>query len=191
MIETTNVATQLNMQSGTLIAIVVVNIFLFAALVTFILFQNRKINRLEEAVRPKYGFLGKPLLSVLAVFLMLGGFGVTYFVSKNIPDYSVGDEYKVQLEIKTDEIEREDGIATVNFQVIPTVNGEEWGESENNKFDIFWSVKGPENFSEMESKISKISQGGFQKKLPIGTYQIRVDVVYKGFTWTTQRELQL
>jgi hypothetical protein len=191
VIETTNLASQLNIQPGTLIAIVVINIFLFAALVAFIFFQNRKITRLEEAVRPKYGFLGKPLLSTLAIMLMVGGFGVTYFVSKNIPDYSVGDEYKVTLEIKTDEISRKDEIAKVKFQVVPTVNGYEWGANDINIFDVFWSVNGPKDFSEFESGLHLNFLGGFIKDLPIGTYEIRVDVVYEGFTWTTQRTLQL
>lgn len=178
-------------ENSTLIAIVFVNAVLFGGLIAYILYQGRKINRLEEAAKPKYGFLGKPIFSLVALFLMIGSFGVTYLVSRNVPDYSVGDEYKVELEIKATEIERDDGLVTAKFQVIPTVDGLEWGGSERNKFDAFWSVKGvEESFSEYESGLTINNPGGFEHTLPEGSYEVRVDVLYKGFTWTMRRTVQ-
>lgn len=192
MIEnTTATAAQLSSQNSTLIAVVVVNIVIFGLLIAYILFQSRKINRLEEAAKPRYGFLGKPLFSLIALSLMIGSFSLTYVISKGTPDYSVGDETKVKLEIKAEIIEQIDGYTTARFQVVPTVEDLQWGGTDRNKFDAFWSVKGEENFSEIESDISLASPGGFQRTLPSGIYEVRVDVIFKGLTWTLERTVQL
>lgn len=175
----TNLWDNLISSQSTLIIVLVVNIALILGLLYYIVRQNRHIDQLEAAMKPKYGFLGKPLFSFFAVLMMVGGFAAIYAVSENISDVSVGGNDQVEIQIEVKPGKEVSGGREVSFKVIPSINGVEWGgESSGAKFEAYWTVDGPLTFSEFESKITFGKHGGFTKVLPHGNYHVVVNVSY-------------
>lgn len=174
----------LGLNNTTLIAIAVVNLVLVLGLVFYVFKQNHRIAELEIAAKPKYGFLGKPLFSMFAMLLLVGGFGVTYFASQSFPDSSVSDGTKVDLELVIEPGALTTAGREVSFHVIPSIDGIRWGGAKVYKFDAYWTITGVKVYSEPDLDLTIDKTGGFKKVLPLGIYKVKVDVVYGGKTWT-------
>jgi hypothetical protein len=170
---------KLFLTTSTAVFIITVILAVIGGLVIFLFLQNRQINRLKEAAKPKYGFLGKPLLPVLTAALLFGGFGVT-FLAQQGPGTSVNEEAKVELKVKTEVLEFTDTQAIVAFSVTPSVDGVEWGLKPGDTIDIYWNITGPKNLSEYELGLSINKRGGFTKTLPRGNYKVTVNTVVAG-----------
>lgn len=174
-----------------LVAIVLVNIAVFSVLVGIVLRQRNHISLLEDELKPRYGFLGKPIYSLMVVALMLGGFGVTFLVKQNVTDNSVSEEKMLEIKVTADVISTQDNAVKVKFKAIPWVDGVEWGgDQTTNVFSFYWSITGPQDVSEFESKISRTNPSGFELTLLPGAYDVRVDAVYLGKTWSKKFSFQ-
>ncbi|MBL8014953.1 MAG: hypothetical protein JNK26_02080 [Candidatus Doudnabacteria bacterium] len=179
----------ISINSTTLTIIVIANIFVFGTLIMLVLRQRNHIQQLEDDLKPRYGFLGKPLFTSLAVALMLGSFGLTYLIKQNSPDVSVTEEKRVEITIDYEVVADLGVKKDVKFKVIPKVDGKEWADDQTALFDAYWSFSGPEVFSEFESKLNEKDPGGFRRVLAEGDYRIRIDIVYLGKTWSKEFNL--
>lgn len=185
-VEATNFVDNIAGSQSTLIIVLVINVLLILGLLFFIFRQNKHIDQLEAAMKPKYGFLGKPLLSVMAVLMMVGSFVVIYAVSENASNISVGGNDQIELQIEVKPGAQDGDMRAVHFQVIPKINGVEWGGEQSGAVaDVFWSISGAEEFSEFEINLSYAKPGGFTRSVSKGTYQVRVDFLYLGQTYTS------
>lgn len=138
--------------------------------------QQRKINQLQEQLRPKYGFLGKPLYSVVALLVLVGGFGFTVIGNQNTPSVDdVSATNQIRATVDYEVIEVQGNSYLVRFNAIPYVNNQPWG-IQDQEFDIFWELTGPSSFSNVELALSANSNGGFTMQVPGGSYQIKLDV---------------
>lgn len=171
---------QFSVDSTTLLVVLVLNVVLVGVLLAVITRQNKQIADLNEANRPKYGFLGKPLYSAMLMIVLVGGFGSTYFFSQS-QDVSTSDTSDtLELQVTTSR----QGSGELKLNVVPVVNGTPWGAA-SSRFDAFWTVTGDSGTtSDFELSISKDKPGGIRFKLSSGVYQIRVDVVYEDQTWS-------
>lgn len=154
---------------------------LILLLTGYIIWQGRRINDLEYQLKPKYGFLGKPLLTFMAVALTVGGLTLSQYAR----DYSVSDNSKLSIEIKyQSRPSTEVGKYIVSLNAIPSLNNKPWGGKTNNYFDVYWSILHAENdevaFSDYERGIYEGSQGGIEAELAPGMYKVGVGVIFEG-----------
>jgi hypothetical protein len=146
-------------------------------MIVYIVWQKRKIAKLEYSLTPKYGFLGKPLYSTLAAFVMMSAFGLTFLATQqsgNVQDVSATKKIEILLQYKV--VGPQPGGYLVEFVVIPQVNSVPWGVNGQESFDVFWNVKGPveETKAELGRTISKPSK--YSVILPVGNYEVKVSV---------------
>jgi len=66
----------------------------------------------------------------------------------------------------------------VTFYAWPTINGERWGKTGADEFDIFWEGSGPTDFSEVEFRVSEENASGYTKQLKPGNYDVLVSVFH-------------
>jgi hypothetical protein len=160
-------------------------------LVVFLFLQRRKINTMEQAAKPKYGFLGKPLYSFMAMFMLASAIGIGFLSSQgsgtNVTDVSANKKMEITITYK---VERSTPAGlVVRFAAVPTINQQPWGASAAETFDFFWKIKGIQNFSESELSRTLSAPSGFTKTLPKGTYKITLDVF--GENVKAQKELTI
>lgn len=166
-------------------------------MVVLLIHQQRTISKLEDRLKPKYGFLGKPLYSIFGVMVLVGGFAVTYYASGNIaPVQTLADknlEVRMQFQIG----QKTEGTTPVHFSLTPIVDSSEWGTIEDEYvFDAFWTITSfvpaqDDSFKITQPEISLTRQlpGGFTKKLASGTYKIKVVLVFDDRNWTEEKTL--
>lgn len=162
-----------------------------ALLVIVVLVQQRRIHNLEEIARPKYGFLGKPLLSAVLALAMVGGLVVTYQATQNINNVVVSAGKNVEAKFVITSAPTLPNTYRVDFAVVPSVDGVEWGKEANDKFDIYWTVKGEQNFDVFELSKTRTSTSGFMRVLRSGRYDITVDIVFQDKRFTKTQQLVL
>lgn len=159
-------------------------------MVVLLIHQQRTINHLEAKLRPKYGFLGKPLYSIFGVMVLIGGFAVSYYAGSNIAPVQTLADKNVQVIINTRLGSRENGLTSVTFGMIPVVDNGQWGTVEDEYvFDVFWTITGPQTISQPEISLTRLSPGGFVKRLPSGTYSVKVVLVFDDRNWTQESNL--
>ncbi len=174
------IADKLLLSTSTVVLIITVVLVVVGALVVFMIYQNQQILKLKEEVRPKYGFLGKPILPVLIAAFLVGSFSLTYYVQQNNQNISVGNEAKVELVVKTEVLEVTPDSATVKFSLTPLVDNLEWGFKPGDSIEVYWNINGPKVVSEFEVGLNINKKGGFIKTLPRGDYQVTVNTLVLG-----------
>jgi hypothetical protein len=146
----------------------------FVATVAFIFTTLRRLN---DAKKPTYGFLGKPLYQ-MAVVAVLGA-GIIFAVYNN-PDSSIDEASATQdvtIEFKYRLVDNTQSKKLVEFEIIPSVNNNEWG-GESDTFDIFINASGKDDFGELLYDTSEANKAIFNKQLSEGDYEISITVVY-------------
>lgn len=175
-------------EQSTLIA-VMAGALMVAAMFAIIFNQQRKINQLEMQMKPKYGFLGKPLVAITLALLGVGGIGLTYYASNNIQNVVVNADINVEIAITTEQIGLSQvGRQNVKFSMIPTVDGFEWGTN-GDTFEVFWNITGPETITQLELGLHSKMTSGFIRLIKPGQYEINVDVIYKNKRFTKTQQL--
>jgi hypothetical protein len=177
--------------SATLLVIIIFFIFLSLGLLSLVIRQRRQIKDLEEVTTPKYGFLGKPLLSMMALAVLAGGLGLTYFASQNVQDVTVRADKDLQIAINAEVQVRVNNDFSVKFFVIPSVEEQAWAGTFTDTFDVFWTVTGPTTFSQIELGLTQSNQGGFVRTVPAGSYTVEVSVIYGSKTWKESKIINI
>jgi hypothetical protein len=109
---------------------------IFVVLLIVIVIQHFKLKKLQ---RPRYGFLGKALV----VFTFLGMLSGTIYLGtflneSNQSTETINADTEIRLTITYFEVVKP---FVYSFQVIPIIDGIQWGGGENFEFDVFWSVE--------------------------------------------------
>lgn len=163
-------------------------IIILSVIIAVVLYIIHLRNKLENFENPKYGFLGKNIYPLIG-FIMLGS--VIIFASYGMMYQRTEDtEANIQLEGKISaEVQRQTlSLVTVNFNFIPIVSGKQWGTA-SDKYDIYWEINGPHNFTKQEIQKSSSDPGGFIITLPKGPYHIEITVVYQDQTYKFEDRL--
>ena len=157
------------------------------AILLMVISLIKKVRSLET---PKYGFLGKPLYTLVSLALM----GLTvYFVSYNFiqpNNFDIKAEKNVSVQFVINKVKETSLETTVDFKLLPTIDNVLWGPT-GTKLDIYWNVTGPMKFDEFELGKNASNPSGFQKVLKKGKYQLKVRVVFDNeiFTFTEEKTL--
>lgn len=171
-------------------------IFLIIALVTVVglfaalIIQSKRVKDLQEAARPKYGFLGKPLMAMVLLAGMFGAILVTYnavFAPTDSP--IVNADKNLTIEIQTQVIVNIDREVIVEFSALPSVEGVLWGE-QGDKFDIYWKINGPISSTQIELERSREIPSKFRRTLVKGEYLVEVEIFYGGRRFVKEQRFE-
>ncbi len=88
----------------------------------------------------KTGFLGKPLMQFVGVFVMLGAIGGAVYLSQKPKDFvtQAGKQLEIRVDYTKQAIEQCE--TRVTLSTTPIVDSIAWGE-DNESFDIIWDIK--------------------------------------------------
>ncbi len=162
-------------------ASITVMAFLVVALV-FVVVRQRQ--QLQIYSKPKYGFLGKPLMSIVAMGLLLSGIlGGVYLIYQPDTTFETSADRQVTTAISKVKIEPTGQIDSANYRFIavPNVGGIEYGE-DGSQFDLFWRFSSLDNVFDKtlaEFSISKARPSNLELRLEPGVYELNLVVVYE------------
>lgn len=172
-----------SVSNETLTIILLILIAVIAVLVITVVSLFSKVKRLTT---PKFGFLGKPLyVGVFAVMAIATVYVATSITKQKIDDINAQKEVKI--EITTLEKTRQNGYVTVEFLATPSINGNEWGNKTTDTFDLYWSINGPEVYSQIKQGLSFTNKGVFNLEIKEGTYNITIVTIYNSKTYETTK----
>lgn len=161
--------------SGTLI--IIASIISFLGILSALVLSFKLIQKINENNKPRYGFLGKPLYQILALALIIGaGFGSVYiaYQDSDIQDTSANIELDTQLDIKV--INQNTTNSDIRFEIIPIINESQWDE--NQEFDLYVNIAGPEIITKTIVAANKISNPAiFTENLDTGIYNITITII--------------
>ncbi len=171
-------------------------IFAGAGLFLFILFLVGVViwqrNRIKELQRPKYGFLGKPLMAVVATLVLgVGLVGGVYLTQQESVDPRTSADLDLNIAIEKElkgEGERVNSYVYA-LEAVPEVDGVPYGETSEDKFNIYWNILGPIKISESEIGVTSENPSGIEVELKEGTYKVNVLIVYKEKSFNYSEDL--
>jgi len=156
-------------QYPTFVAIFVLMVIVIAVLSSVVLLQTRR-----QQLRPRYGFLGKPLALLFFMVLSVGSFGLVYYSTKTSQDVgNVSADLELNLAIKEQRIESN----VYRLNIIPSINQDTWGSKET--FNVYWTVSNTQSFTRVELDLSETNQGGIIVELKSGKNIVKA-VVFTG-----------
>lgn len=182
---------QLLSNSDIVIAALLILAVVVVALLVALIVQSKRVKDLQEAAKPKYGFLGKPLMAMALLGGLFGAVLLTYNATlRPIDDPIVNADKTLVTTITTNTITQTTGEALVEFKAVPSVDSAEWGVM-GDKFDIYWSVTGPITFKHIELDRSRDQISRFTKTLPKGNYEITIEVFFADRRFEKKQNLNL
>lgn len=153
-------------------AVFVVIVFL----VVIVFMQQNKLKRLEE---PRYGFLGKPIASLItAAVLGAGLIGGVYLVNQDETTFQTDAKLSVKVSYTKQLVADNGATATYQFRANPTVSGEETTNTTLKEFNVYWNFVGPQKYSKSEIHVSEQNPSNIQITLRKGTYDVIILVNY-------------
>lgn len=163
----------------------VVFIVIVALLLVVVINQQKQISRLK----PKYGFLGKPLSLMVMSLFTVGTLGLVYYSSTQpIQVNQTNADVEVILSVNaqlTGNADRE-----YKITLTPLVGGLAWGANDSNKFNIYWTISnGSKVTSEAELSKSFSAPSTIIKKLEPGLTNIKVTVFFEGNSYTKEKTI--
>lgn len=163
----------------------VVLIIVIVLLVVIVINQQKQINSL----RPRYGFLGKPLAVILMSTFAVGTLGLVYYSSNQpVQVEQTNADVEVILSINaelTGNTPRE-----YRLSVTPVLGGIAWGANDTNKFNIYWTISNGTTVStEDEVGKSYTNPSTIIKKLSAGQTTLKVTVFFNGKSYTKEKTI--
>lgn len=162
-------------------ALLVIGIIIFLAI---------KLRKTQNALKPKYGFLGKSLYAVMTVVVLGGGLVIGVLsVMNNDKVFEVQAKKNLQADIVVNELLEENGYTYISFKLDPIIEGVIWGK-ETDRITIYWTFSGEngETYSFLEQDKSSADKSGLQKYIKNGNYKITVNVVYETNTYSFTKD---
>lgn len=157
-------------------------IVVVALLLVVVINQRKQI----QSLKPKYGFLGKPLYVMILSFFSVGTLGLVYY-STNQPIQVEQTNANVEVVLSIN-VEPTENLREYKFRLTPILSGIAWGANDANKFNVYWTITaGSSVVSENEIDRSFTNSGGFTKKLQVGTNVIKVTVFFNGKSYTKEK----
>lgn len=172
------------------LALVGVGIFTLISFVAIVYLFSKLIYKIRSLEKPRYGFLGKPVYSLLAVMIMVGGLGFFSYSFTQQQDFQIQAAKTVDLDVQTKVVLSDTQQSVVEFKAIPFVDNIAWGKS-TDKFEIYWNIRGPENVDKFEFDRSRENSSQFTESLDKGSYTLRIVVVYENKSYTFNEVLAI
>ena len=168
-------------QYPTFVAIFVLMVVVIAVLSSVVIIQTRK-----QQLRPKYGFLGKPLAFLFFAVLAVGSISLVYYSTKTSQDVgTVSADRELNLVIKDQKIESN----VYRLSILPSINQDTWGSTE--KFNVYWTISNTESFTRVELDLSESNQGGIIVELKSGKNLIKAVVFTEEMSKEITKEIIL
>lgn len=164
------------LSGSTLLIILAIVVVFIGGLITYNYLLTRKLRQVQA---PKFGFLGKPIYPLVAVLMLAGSL---FFFNYAAPDQEVINikaSRDVSVEIVTQVTNKVGTLSNVNFQAIPTVDNQIWGET-GETFDFIWNITGETEYSKVELNKNATDVSGFTTLLEPGDYQVDLTLVFEG-----------
>lgn len=164
-----------------LIGLIAFAVILLIGSSIYLIVRQRK---LEKEAKPKYGFLGKALYSIMLV-LFLGGAIVVGIMSINDKEViNIEAKKNLTADIISNVLIEEDRYVHVSLKTAPIVEGKTWGPI-GSKFTMYWTLNNADgdNFTYIESDKSNEDVSGIQVYIPKGSYKITLNVIYEDDTY--------
>jgi len=181
--------------SQDILFVAVLGLVLIMFLVVLVLNQQKRLNQLQK---PRYGFLGKPLLGLAATTLMAAGLvGGLYLVNqRDLQPLDAKADKNVTVEVAYQVLLDNRQTRKYQFSAIPKVDNIEYGEGNNGNFNLFWSFVGEQVLSSGTQGLSEISVNTanpsvVEVELKPGIYTVRVLVVFEGKNYIHSEEIIL
>jgi len=169
---------QLLFNSDLIIVILAIAGVVVLALIVALVVQSRRVRDLQEIVRPKYGFLGKPIMAMAIFGGLLGAVLLTYNATlRPVDNVIVNADKNLVTVVNTRVVTKLQNESLIEFKTLPSVDEVEWGVS-GDEFDIYWTVTGPVSFRQIELARSRELVSKFSKTLPKGRYEIVLEVFF-------------
>lgn len=164
-----------NIQSDNLDYSPTASVFLIAVivclvLVSIIIIQSRKIT---EMSRPKFGFLGKPLMLILTFALGFFSIGLTLIVNRDSGVTVINADLKAELHVFYTKITDK----VYKFNAVPVVESLEWA---GKKFDFYWVLTNSQTLTYFEYELSADNLGGIILNLENGKNSIKASTFVDG-----------
>ncbi|MEI7578735.1 MAG: hypothetical protein WCJ58_01695 [bacterium] len=179
-------STNLQFNTAIFIFTAVVIIIAFALLIAYIWRLNHRIKTLQT---PRYGFLGKPLFPMFVVLLLTGSLLFVNYYNKQSQVTTTGAAKNVVFDINYKNVSQSGNNVTMKFDIEPKIEKLPWGGNDQNKFDIYWTLNGPENYQYLEVGKSYNKPSGFQISILSGAYTVKTKIVFEGKTYEYSEEI--
>src|SRR5260221_6290383 len=166
-----------NSDTSTYITLIgIVAIAVVVVLVVIVIIQNNKIRDLQK---PRFGFLGKPMLAFFGLMLSFGTIGILY-TSLNQPVNIQQTNADVEIIVSIN-LEATSTPCEIKLTANPIIGGLAWRGTDENKFDFYWTISNDSGVStDIELKKSFDSPGGLIKKLPPAANSVQVTIYFLG-----------
>ncbi|MBN1331283.1 hypothetical protein JW978_00150 [Candidatus Dojkabacteria bacterium] len=151
----------------------VVALYLFIG--TYFVFKTvLKSLNLNQNSASKQGFLNKPLLQFVAVFLMASSIiGVIYYdsVSKDTGVITEA-ERKVDIQIEYEVLSSNLTSSELRLRALPIIEGKEWGDP-GQTFDVVWTIQSDDGSARnyVEQAVSSLNPSEIEITLANGSYK--------------------
>jgi len=163
----------------------IVLIVIIVLLVVVVLNQHKKIN----SMRPKYGFLGKPLAVIVMSSFAVSTLGLVYYSSNQpVQIEQTNADVEVILSINAELT----GNSTREYKIslTPILSGIAWGANDLNKFNVYWTISNGTTVS-TDDEIGKsyTNPSAIIKKLAAGSTTIKATVFFNGQSYTKEKTI--
>lgn len=155
-------------------------IFALISFISILSYINHLLRRIRSLETPKYGFLGKPLYTLVLMLVMVGGLGFFGYSFTQQQDFQISAKKVITSQIGAEVVSEQASTVTVHFSATPYINGTAWGGNDTDSFDIYWNIRGPQAIDRFEVARTRVNPGGFNTTLPKGEYTINLLIVYEG-----------
>lgn len=159
-----------------LLGVVLFFIVASLALVILIFSLIRKIQILQK---PKYGFLGKPVFSVLALVGIATTMIYFSYSFSNQPDFQISANRTVNASIEYRQVGISGTKKLVEFRAVPVVDNREYGLS-SDRFEILWRVNNVDGTERIEYERTKNNPSAVYIELDPGSYTVSAIIVFEG-----------
>ena len=126
------------------------------------------------------------IVSILAVVMLL----ISIYISTNLNIQHINDinaQKDIRIKISTIVEKTENGYAKVDFLAIPSINNTDWGQNGVDTFDMYWSILGSNNYSQIRQSLSSSNNGSFTIDVKEGDYVINIVMVYNDKTYEASK----
>lgn len=161
----------------------IVLIVIVVLLLVLVINQQKQINSL----RPKYGFLGKPLAIIMMSTFAVGTLGLVYY-SSNQPVQVVQTDADVEVILSINVVATGVNPQEYRLTLTPLLSGLAWGANDSNKFNIYWTIVSESSVStDDELNRSFSNPSNLVKRLERGENRIKATVFFNGGSYTKEK----
>jgi len=173
------------------LALVGIAVFAVISLFTIFYYISHLLSRIRRLETPKYGFLGKPLFTLVGMLVMVAGLGFFSYSFTQQQNFQIQAEKVVTAQLAAKVIESGDTTSLVEISTVPHVDGLPWGGNVSNKFDIYWNLTGAEIKEKFEFSKTLEQPSGYTTFLKRGEYTVKALIVFEGKSYSFSRNLSI